>query len=449
MWRAGVKSPAFSFILICLFMLLAHFTVGQNKVLIDYESALKIVESEDVSDAVVAIIDGGVMSSHPDIVGSIWQNQDEIVNNIDDDGNGLIDDVIGWNFNNNTDDISIGGLGNWHGTPVNGIINSLTNGSGYVTTMLLNVVKGEKISSVVESLNYLYHERKKYNESNGKEGAFIVAVNCSWGKDSLWAFDYPEWCSLYDSLGHEGVLVVSSVPNSNINIDEFGDMPSTCGSDYLITVTNTNKNDEKVGEAGYGKETVDIAAPGENSYTLLNTGRYGYFGGTSAAAPYVTSAIRLLYSLPSKGFHDDVQKKPDKVAGLIKRCIMEGSDKIASLKEITVSGGRLNVFNSIKLLCDYYGEQYLYKDIFKPLEIVSVYPNPATTSTTLVVESDQFKSATIGLVDSNGRYVKSFGTELSDGINSISIDFNETPKGFYVLRIASGSSLKTRKVFIQ
>ena len=301
----------------------------------------------------------------------------------------------------------------------------------------------------MNSLDYIYYMRNKYNQTGGKEGAFVVAINCSWGKDSLRAEDYPDWCAMYDKLGEEGILCVTSVPNDNINVDISGDMPSTCASDFLITVTNTNQYDEKALYAGYGNVSVDIGAPGDNSYTLLNTGDYGYFGGTSAAAAYVTGTIGILYSLPSDVLMEHIKQNPSEVAALIKSAIMTGTDKVPSLENITVSGGRLNTFNSLKILCDYYGLQNLYENIFEELKILSAYPNPAKSSIKIVVESNSARELNLSIININGQIFKLSKLLIYEGIQELSIGLENIPKGFYIMSISSGHELTNIKLIVQ
>lgn len=105
--------------------------VQNNLEIIDYYEAIKIIFSQrhNITDTpVIAIIDKGVNTEHTDLKTNIWNNNQEILGNrIDDDGNGFIDDVFGWNFENNSNDVSIAGVGNWHGTPVNGIIGAVND----------------------------------------------------------------------------------------------------------------------------------------------------------------------------------------------------------------------------------------------------------------------------------------------------------------------------------
>ena len=398
---------------------------------------------------VISVIDAGILLEST-INNSTWVNKHEIYNNIDDDKNGFIDDIYGWNFQENTNNISNSGLGNWHGTPVNSIINSICNlpHQELINIKLMNLVKGDSINSIVASLAYIYETRKRYNDSNGAQGANIVAVNCSWGKDFLWGDDHPEWCRMYDKLGKEGILCVSSVPNANFDVDIHGDMPSTCVSDFLITVTNTHNN-EKVSDAAYGSKSVDLGAPGANTYTLLNTGEYGYFGGTSAAAPYVTGVIGLLYSLPSTSLQHDVKNDPKETALKIKSAILNGVDKTPSLVNSSVSGGKLNAFSSFKILCDYYGEQHLYKNIFSELKVLSVYPNPAKDLLHLEIESNQTQSISITLANIYGHTTTLSQTTILEGIEKIRLNMSKFNSGVYVLSVISSKQKLSEKIIIE
>jgi subtilisin family serine protease len=444
---------AFSAILFC------NMAYAQtNLEAVDYYEALKVIESIDyqiLDTPIVAIIDNGVNIMHEDLRGNIWRNHSEIpANGIDDDGNGFVDDLHGWNFSNNSSDVTADGSGNWHGTPVNGIIGaSCGNSVGACgvcpAVRLMNIVKGDSVDSYIESLKYVYTMRDLYNQTDGEQGAFVVAVNCSWGLDSLWAADYQDWCAMYDKLGNVGVLCVNSVPNDNIDVDEFGDMPTTCQSDYLITVTNSKKNGDKVYDAAYGSVSVDLAAPGDNTYTALNNGGYGHFGGTSAAAPYVSGTVALLYLLPSDNFQQSVKDNPSQTALAVKESIMNGVKKSESFEGITVSGGQLNIFESVKLLCDNYESQYIYeKKLFEPLKIVSVSPNPAKTRVSLRLECQEDIDISFNITDLSGRAFIKENIFANQGINSVPIDVDCLINGIYIINIHSHNSTQRTKLII-
>lgn len=306
---------------------------------------------------VVAVIDEGFDITHPDFGNNLWRNYNEIPNNgIDDDNNGFIDDFRGWNVSQNNDDVTNGG---WHGTPVAGIVGAKgNNGTGVtgvnwnvkvMTIRLVNTVEAD----VLEAYDYTLQNRMLYNQTNGAAGAFVVATNASWGINNGQPSQAPLWCAFYDTLGVHGILNAGATANANFNIDVTGDLPTACPSDYMISVTNINRNDQKVTQAGYGATTIDLGAFGEGTWTLDLGGGYAGFGGTSGATPHVAGMIGLLYSVPCVSFSILSKTNPDSAAFLMKQFIMNGTDANASLNGITVSGGRLNMNGAIQEMLNY------------------------------------------------------------------------------------------------
>jgi subtilisin family serine protease len=305
---------------------------------------------------VVCVIDEGFSQTHPDFGDNKWINYAEIPNNnVDDDGNGYEDDYRGWNADNNTDDISGGTGAGGHGTCVAGIVGAQgDNGVGVTgvnwNVKIMFVVGGGNEAQAVEAYTYPLVQRKRYNQSGGTEGAFVVATNASWGINGGQPADAPLWCAMYDSLGAYGVLNAGATINGNNNVDNFGDLPTACPSDWLISVTNTNDDDNKVTQAGYGLITIDLGAPGENAHTVAYPNGYAGFGGTSGATPHVAGTIGLLYSAPCTSFMALAYADPAEAALQVKQYILDGVDPNASLNGITVTGGRLNVFNALNEL---------------------------------------------------------------------------------------------------
>ncbi len=305
---------------------------------------------------VVCIIDAGIDPNHEDLKDNLWVNHNEIPNNgIDDDNNGFTDDFRGWNSFTGNDNVY---NNDDHGTSVSGIIGAKGNNNIGVTgvnwdvkMMIVRGGSGEE-SEVLISYSYALSNRKKYNETNGAEGAFVVATNASWGVDQGMAADFPLWCAFYDSLGMYGILNAGATANDNFNVEIDGDMPTTCTSDFLIGVTNLQSDDLKHPNAGYGSTSIDLGAPGALTWTVEPNDNYGLFAGTSASTPHVAGAIALLYSAPCSNLPALALNDPPAAALLVKDYILNSVDPVADLDGISVTGGRLNVFNSIQMVMD-------------------------------------------------------------------------------------------------
>ncbi|MFK8045472.1 MAG: S8 family serine peptidase [Crocinitomicaceae bacterium] len=299
---------------------------------------------------VVCVLEGsGANYNHPDLIGNHWRNFNEIDGNgIDDDNNGYIDDVNGWNVSNANDNI---GTGN-HGTGVSGLIGAKGNNGSQlsginwdVKIMQVDMAPGLSESNVINSYTYPLIMRQLYNSSNGASGAFVVATNASWGIDNGDPASAPLWCAFYDTLGYNGILNFGATSNSNVNIDVVGDLPTACGSDYMISVTATNSADVRT-FSGYGQTTIDLAAPGQSVLSLSSNGGTSSASGTSYATPLTAGVCGLIYSVPCTNLADMAVINPRNAADIVRNSILDGVDPVANLTTETVTGGRLNANNS-------------------------------------------------------------------------------------------------------
>lgn len=322
---------------------------------------------------VIANIEDGTDFKHRDLQGNLWYNLEEIPNDgIDNDNNGYIDDYRGWNFQagNDIHPRSV------HGTKASGIIGA-KGGNGFgvsgvnwnVKIMVLSKAIPEE-ADIVEAYNYIYEKRKKYNDTNGAEGAFVVGTSLQWGIPKANPTEYPIWCGIYDKLGAEGILNVAATSNAGDNVDLVGDMPSACGSDYLITVANTTINDELKPSSSYGMQSIDLAAPGSAAYTTNHLNQYDIFSGTSSATPHVSGAVGLIYSMPNDLFYNDLKANTAQAPLMVKKYILQGVDTLLSLKYRTVTEGRLNLYKSLLLIQDD------YEGFKEELSNVVLFPNP-------------------------------------------------------------------------
>jgi serine protease len=301
---------------------------------------------------VIAVIDGGLDAAHPDLSPNLWHNWADIPNNnLDDDGNGYTDDFRGWNVATESDGIE--GISTAHGTPVSAILGARGNNEIGVTgvnwnTKIMFVAASGTEAKILAAYDYVYQSRQRYNSTWGATGAFVVAVNCSWGINYGQPSEAPLWCEAFDKLGAVGIVSVAATVNLPVDVDIVGDLPTACPSNYLISVTSLNSSDEKAGSAGWGATHVDLGAYGQEVFTAASNNAYGHFTGTSFAAPQVAGVVGLLYAAPCPNLIALAKTDPASAAYWAKSLILENVTPNPSLDGISFSDGRLNLYKTLQ-----------------------------------------------------------------------------------------------------
>ncbi len=307
---------------------------------------------------VIAVIESnGFQLDHPDLATKYYRAPGEIPGDgIDNDGSGIADDVTGWNFKDNISTFEP----NFHGVHVCASIGAETdNGllsAGIDWGSRLMPIQVETIVQWTSAIQYLTALRAKYNDTDGAEGAYIVAMNMSFGANGTSCSEFPLLNEAMDRAGRAGILSIGAA-GSDGNADVIEDLPTSCASDYLVMVTATDQQDILYTgvDVGFSPQSVDIASPGDNypstvySYEGANSTT---FSSTSGATPLVTGAVSLMYALDCELFAALAKRNPGEGAKAIKRAALAGVDQTEYLATRVSSGGRLNAAGAIEALLE-------------------------------------------------------------------------------------------------
>ncbi len=290
---------------------------------------------------VVAVIDTGADVKHEDLIANIWSNpgetgqdgkgRDKATNGLDDDGNGFVDDVHGWNFVSGNNDLKDN---HGHGTHVSGIIGAeASNGKGIagiapeVSLMVIKyfdpkVPSTDNLKNTVNSIRYAI--KMKAN-----------IINYSGGGTE---FSKEEFDAI-DEARKQGILFIAAAGNERSNSDRFHYYPADYGLTNIISVTAIDPSIEVLASSNYGTETVDMAAPGQNILSTLPNNLYGYMTGTSQATAFITGAAVLVMA-----------RRPTADPEAVKKYILATGDSEASLIAKTRTSRKLNLYKSLTML---------------------------------------------------------------------------------------------------
>lgn len=300
----------------------------------------------------VGVIDEGIKYDHCDLRDNVWTNPFDPANNVDDDGNGLVDDIHGWDFYHNDNTVYDPGEDN-HGTHVSGTIGSAANnmacsvepdGSGGSVGVNWNVTlisgkflgpDGGYLEDAVRAVDY-------FTDLKARHGLNIVALNNSWGGGG-----YSQ--ALHDAIiraAKANILFIAAAGNDGRNNDAIPSYPSgyntTRGTstqsaasyDSVIAVAAIADNGSLASWSNWGRTTVDLGAPGVGIWSTTADAMYSQYSGTSMATPHVTGAAALYASV-----------YPTATGAQIRAALLDAAtfQKTASLRYKAATNGRLDI----------------------------------------------------------------------------------------------------------
>jgi subtilisin family serine protease len=285
---------------------------------------------------VIAVNDTGVDIDHPELVNQLWRNPGEIPgDNIDNDNNGFVDDVNGYNFKDNNANLDDD---QGHGTAIAGLIAGQANnnlfGAGLAYNARIMALKWRSndgtggfasvTSDAIRAINYTTLMKQR--------GVNIRASNNSYGEAPSAALE-----TAINNLVASGVVFVASAGNEQRSIDNPVRFPASYPASFVVS--STNRNDILSSFSNFGPNTVDIAAPGEDILTLFTSGGPTRVSGTSFAAAVVSGAVALLASA-----------KPTATVAEIENALRDGADRLPVLAGTSRTGARLNARRSLEII---------------------------------------------------------------------------------------------------
>lgn len=293
------------------------------------------------SQTLIGVVDIGIDVTHEDLASNIGTNPNEIpANSIDDDDNGLVDDISGWNFNNNSNDIANSTFS--HGTEVAGIIAAVGNNATGITGVswkagLVSInIAGADSNEISSAIDYMTHLKNTYRLP-------VLATNNSYVLNVLSGNPPPSQPELAIERARDaGILFVAGAGNDARDTDTDPRYPAGYSTANIISVTATNSSDtlwwtSSTNGSNWGATSVDLAAPGDTIYSTQLNDTYGTNSGTSMATPMVVSTLALMKDA-----------NPALNADTLKSIVMSTVTPLSALTGNSVSEGRLNTYAAVE-----------------------------------------------------------------------------------------------------
>ena len=299
-----------------------------NDVDINAPEAWDIMNDDSASEIVVGIVDTGIDYNHPDLAANVWSNPLEAngIPGVDDDGNGVVDDIHGYNgVGNNGNPLD----DNNHGTHCAGTIGGVgNNGVGVAGVAWKVKLMGLKFldssgsgatSNAIKVINYAVSMRNR--------GGKLKVLSNSWGGGGYSS-------ALEDAIrvaNDAGILFVAAAGNSGSNNDTTANYPSNYEVPNVLAVAAVDSNGAKASFSSYGATTVDVAAPGVGIYSTVRNNGYASFNGTSMATPHVSGVAALVFA-----------RVPQLSASDVRTQIMQTVKPLAGLNGLMIAPGIVN-----------------------------------------------------------------------------------------------------------
>lgn len=289
------------------------------------------------SKVLVANIDTGIDYNHEDLINNVWRNPGEIPGDgLDNDANGYVDDIVGWDFRDKDarpfDD-------NSHGSHTAGTV-AATGGNGIgvsgvaqqASVMGLRFLGGSQGSGTLE-------DAIKAIDYATENGAQIMSNSWGGGGYSQVMFD------AISRANDKGILFVAAAGNSGSDNDKKAQYPASYQLPNVLTVAATDSGDKLASFSCFGLKSVHLAAPGVKILSTVPGGKYSSLSGTSMAAPHVTGAAVLL-----KAAYPNMKAKE------LKEVLMQSVEQLPTLTDKVSTGGRLNISRAFAVSKSLYGE---------------------------------------------------------------------------------------------